>query len=163
VLFAAGGIGAWYVLGNADRDGAASPVAAVQSFLQAVYRDRDAGRAAALVCSEARDEESLQAKINEISAYAETQLGPDFQWTTPELIESGDELAVVAVTVTMITGDEKMAGQTLHVSVLDKDPHGWWVCNLETIDAEPGPSGAEDGDAEDGDAEDEDGDAEDDG
>lgn len=133
VLCGGGGLGAWLLLRDTDRDGAASPTAAVQAFLEAVYHDHDPERAAGLVCSEARDQDALAAKINEIAAYEGTQVDPRFRWSEPAVIEQTDEVTVVAVTITMITGDERLADQLMHVSVLDKQPHGWWVCNLETV------------------------------
>ena len=133
VLCGGGGLGAWLLLRDTDRDGAASPTAAVTAFLEAVYHDHDPERAAGLVCSEARDQDALAAKINEIAAYEGTQVDPTFRWSEPAVIEQTDEVTVVAVTITMITGDERIADQLMHVSVLDKQPHGWWVCNLETV------------------------------
>jgi hypothetical protein len=53
---------------------------------------------------------------------------------------------VVAVTVTMTTGDEKTANQNLQVSVLDKQGNGWWVCDLAAVDtASTPPPGDESG------------------
>lgn len=139
VLCAGGGVGAWLLTRDTDEDGAVSPVAAVQSFMQAVYRDRSPAAAAELVCSEARDEDSLTEKVDEINSYEETQAEPSFQWTEPEIVEETEQLAVVAVTVTVTTADEQVADQTLHVSVLDKDDAGWWVCDLETVDPDATP------------------------
>jgi hypothetical protein len=140
VLCAAGGVGAWLLTRDPDRNGAESPTGAVQAFLQAVYRDLDPAAAAAVVCSEARDEGSLATKIDEIRAYADTSLNPSFSWSDPSVVEQDEQLTVLAVTVTMITDDEQTSAQTLHVSVLDKDTDGWWVCDLETV--EPSPDGA---------------------
>jgi hypothetical protein len=135
VLSAGGGVAAWLLTRDGDQDGAETPAGAVQSFLQAVYRDLDPAAAASVVCSEARDEGSLRAKIDDIRSYAETELNPSFSWSEPALVEQTGELATLAVTVTMTTGDEQTAQQTLHVRVLDKAPHGWWVCDLETVTA----------------------------
>jgi hypothetical protein len=136
LLCAGGGVTAWLVLRDPDRDGVASPAVAVKLFLQAVYHDMDPARAADLVCSEARDQASLENKINEVRAYGDTLVDPSFSWTEPTVVEETGELAVVTVTVTMTTGDEKTSEQTLRVSVLDKGDNGWWVCDLETV--EPG-------------------------
>jgi len=141
LLCAGGGVGAWLLTRDPDRSGADSPSAAVQSFLRAVYQDLDPAAAAALVCSEARDQDALETKIEEIRAYEETALQPRFSWNDPSVVEQTEELMVLAVTVTMITGDEKTAEQTLHVSVLDKQQHGWWVCDLQTV-GDPPPDGA---------------------
>lgn len=137
VLCAGGGVGAWLLTRDPDRNGADSPSGAVQSFLRAVYQDLDPAAAAALVCSEARDQDALKTKIQEIRAYEETALQPRFSWNDPAVVEQTDQLMVLAVTVTMTTDDEKTAEQTLHVSVLDKQQRGWWVCDLETVEAPP--------------------------
>lgn len=141
VLCAGGGVAAWLLTRDPDRDGAETPTVAVQSFLQAVYRDLDPAAAASLVCSEARDEDSLSTKIDEIRAYEETEVDPTFSWTDPTVVDETDELAVLSVTITMTTEHEKTSEQTLHVSVLDKEPHGWWVCDLETVPEDPADEG----------------------
>jgi hypothetical protein len=135
LLLGLGGVGAWLLTRDPDRNGPDSPTVAVQSFLQAIYHDQDASAAADLVCSEARDESALETKINEIRAYQQTQLNPTFSWTEPTVVEEQADSAVVAVTVTMVTGDEKVADQNLQLSVLDKDANGWWVCDVQTVEA----------------------------
>lgn len=132
-----GGIGAWLLLRDPDRDGPEDPVVAVEAFLQAVYRDHDPAVAAGLVCSQARDETALSAKIDEIRSQAEQYPDPDYTWSIPEVVDETGETAIVDVTVTLTTGDERSAQLRVHLTVLDKDPHGWWVCNLDT--AEPAP------------------------
>jgi hypothetical protein len=141
LVLAAGGVTAWLLTRDPDRNGAQNPTAAVESFLQAVYVDQDPAAAADLVCSQARDEDALEAKINEIRSYQETQVNPTFSWDEPTVVEERDGLTLVQVTVSMVTGDEKTADQNLQVSVLDKDANGWWVCDLQTIESatsEPG-------------------------
>jgi hypothetical protein len=139
VLCAGGGVAAWLLTRDPDRNGAESPTVAVQSFLQAVYHNQNAAQAADMVCAEARDEASLETKINEIKTYQETEVNPTFEWTEPAVVEEREQLAIVAVTVTMTTGDEKTADQNLQVSVLDKESNGWWVCDLETVDTASTP------------------------
>lgn len=138
LLLAGGAFGAWWLLRDPDRDGAPSAAAAVDAFLRAVYQDRNPAAATALVCSEARDEESLTTKIDSIRAYEGRYDGPRFTWTPPEVVEQSDAVATVAVTVTMITSDELSAEQPLRVSVLDKGAHGWWVCDVRSAAAEDG-------------------------
>jgi hypothetical protein len=134
LVIGGGGVATWLLTRDPDRNGAESPTVAVQSFLQAVYHDQDPATAADMVCSEARDETALETKINEIRSYQQTLVNPTFSWSEPTVVEQGEELAVVAVTVTMTTGDEKTAEQNLQVSVLDKDSNGWWVCELQTVE-----------------------------
>jgi hypothetical protein len=149
LVLGGGGIAAWLLTRDPDRNGAESPTVAVQSFLQAVYHDQDPAAASAMVCSEARDEAALETKINEIRSYQQTQVNPTFSWTEPAVVEEGTELAVVEVTVTMVTGDERTADQNLRVSVLDKDANGWWICDIQNVetpttetpaDASPSPT-----------------------
>jgi hypothetical protein len=154
VLCAGIGAGAWLLTRDPDRNGADSPATAVQSFLRAVYQDLDPVAAASLVCAEARDEESLATKIDDIRAYEQTAADPSFSWTSPSVVEERDGLTVLAVTVTMTTEDEQTSAQTLHVSVLDKDPHGWWVCDLETVQEPPAGQQEAGGDGEPGGGED---------
>ncbi|HEY8474298.1 MAG TPA: hypothetical protein VIL37_16910 [Natronosporangium sp.] len=146
VLGGGGGLTAWLLSRDPDRNGAASPTAAVEAFLQAVYHNQDAEQAADLVCSEARDEAALQTKIDELKAYQGTQLNPIFEWSEPTVVEERDRLAVVEVTVTMTTSDEKTANQNLAVSVLDKQDNGWWVCDLATVAPDASSAPGEEGD-----------------
>jgi hypothetical protein len=145
VLCAGGGIATWLLTRDTDTNGPETPTLAVQTFLQAVYRDLDPAAASAVVCSESRDEGSLTTKIDEIRAYRDTAVNPTFEWTDPAVVEETGELALVEVTITMTTGDEKTADQSLRVSVLDKDANGWWVCDLETVDTTSQPPADEGG------------------
>jgi hypothetical protein len=142
LLCAGGGVGAYLWLRDTDGQGAADPVAAVEDFLQTVYVDKDPARAAALVCAEARDEPALAEKIREIDAYTGTLARPLFRWQV-DLVDETEQVAAVAVTITMTTRDEKVASQRLSVTVLHKT--GWWVCDVEAEDpsapADPTPAG----------------------
>ncbi|HLV59304.1 MAG TPA: hypothetical protein VKY81_10645 [Natronosporangium sp.] len=132
LLLGGGSFGAWLLLRDSDRGGALTPGDAVEAFLRAVYLDRDAAAASSLVCSEARDEKSLAAKIDTIRAYADTYLSPRFTWSGPAVVDRGEGSVVVRVRITMITGDERIADQTLHITVVDKGGEGgWWVCDVE--------------------------------
>jgi hypothetical protein len=133
VLCSVGGLTTWLLTRDPDRNGAEDPVLAVQSFLQAVYRDLDAGAAAGLVCDQARDQEALTGKINELRSYQETYASPSYRWSQPAVVDQTDELAVVEVTVTMTTQDEKTSDQRLRLSVLDKGDNGWWICEVQTV------------------------------
>ncbi|WP_375735059.1 hypothetical protein [Polymorphospora lycopeni] len=129
LLCGGGGLGAFFLLRNAEgSDGAAEPVAAVDNFLKAVYTDRDADRAAALVCSEARDEAAISKKVEEISNYSTTYANPRFDWEPPKVDDQNEERAIVSVKLTMLTDDEKSADQELRFTVVQKT--GWWVCEV---------------------------------
>jgi hypothetical protein len=128
-------VAGWLLMQGTDRDGAATPTDAVDGFLAAVYSDLDADGAATWVCAEARDVDALTAKIDSVRGYHDLYPDPRFSWNEPEVIEQTDGVATVAVTVTMLTDDERTADQDLRVVVLDKDPHGWWVCNVDSLPA----------------------------
>lgn len=155
VLVIAGAtLAGWLLMRDTDRDGPAEPAIAVDAFLRAVYQEHDPTGASALVCAQARDEAAMTAKIDSIQEYADTYAEPRFTWGEPELVEETEQLAVMAVKISIHTADERSADQTLHVSVLDKEVHGWWVCDIETIAEEP--DGSPDEGEEGGDEPDED-------
>ncbi|HEU4425245.1 MAG TPA: hypothetical protein VFR67_22165, partial [Pilimelia sp.] len=129
VLCAGGGITAWLLLQNVETgQGASEPVAAVDAFMEAVYKDHDAAKAANLVCAEARDEADLARKVEEIKAYDTRYDNPTFEWGDPKVDDKNDERAIVSVKLTMITGDEKTSNQDLKFTVVQKT--GWWICEI---------------------------------
>ncbi|HEU5108181.1 MAG TPA: hypothetical protein VFT95_06450 [Micromonosporaceae bacterium] len=129
VLCVGGGISAWLLLrGLESGDGAAGPVDAAEGFLTAVYSDKDSDKAAGLVCSEARDEEEIAAKVAEVKAYDTKYDSPRFEWAEPTVEDTGEDRAVVTVRLKLTTADEKTAEQELHLTVVRKS--GWWVCEV---------------------------------
>jgi hypothetical protein len=129
LLCAGGGVSAWLLLRNVESgDGAPEPVAAVTAFLTAVYTDKDADRAAGLVCGEARDTDEIAKKVDEVRAYEDKYESPRFEWEDPKVNEQNDERAVVSVKLRMVTADEKTAEQQLIFTVVKKT--GWWVCEV---------------------------------
>nr|MDT0660064.1 hypothetical protein [Micromonospora sp. DSM 115978] len=129
LLCGGGGLSAFLLLRDAeDGEGAPEPVVAVESFLRAVYTDKDAAEAAALVCQEARDRAELDRKVAEVEGYAETYRNPAFRWETPVVEEENPESAVVTTKLIMTTGDEKVSEQPLRFTVVRKT--GWWVCEV---------------------------------
>lgn len=129
VLCGGGGTAAFFLLRNAETGaGAAEPTSAVQSFLTAVYQDRDVDRAAGLVCSSARDRKRIATKVAEVKKYAETHQGTRFRWSPPEVDDRTDERATVTTTVTATTADEKVTDQQLRFTVVRDN--GWWVCEV---------------------------------
>lgn len=125
-------VGAWLLLRDSDRDGAPDPITATEEFLVAVYGEFDPAAAAAVVCSQARDEAALTAKIDKLREAEQTYIEPRYTWSTPEVVEESGQTATVAVTVTMTTGDERLSNLALELTVLDKDPEGWWVCDVSS-------------------------------
>ncbi|MCI4063173.1 hypothetical protein MRQ36_11535 [Micromonospora sp. R77] len=129
LLCGGGGTAAFLALRNAeDGQGAKDPTVAVDSFLTAVYKDRDAKKAATFVCSAARDDKKIAAKVAEVQKYAGEYQNPRFRWTSPKVDNQTGDRATVTTKVTMTTSDEKVADQDLRFTVVRKT--GWWVCEV---------------------------------
>ncbi|MFG3700384.1 hypothetical protein ACGF5C_21060 [Micromonospora sp. NPDC047620] len=129
LLCAGGGVVTFLTLRNAESgEGAKEPTVAVDQFLTAVYKDRDAGRAAALVCSSSRDEKKIAAKVAEVEKYVSAHQNPRFRWSSPKVDNQTGDRATVTTKVTMTTADEKVADQDLRFTVVKKT--GWWVCEV---------------------------------
>ncbi len=129
VLCVGGGVVAFLTLRNAETgEGAKEPAVAVDEFLTAIYKDRDATKAASRVCAAARDDDKIAAKVAEVEKYASTYQNPRFRWTTPKVDNQTGERATVSTRLTMTTADEKVADQELRFTVVQKT--GWWVCEV---------------------------------
>jgi hypothetical protein len=129
VLCGGGGLAAFFLLrGAPGGEGASEPVAAVDGFLRAVYTDRDANKAASLVCREARDSAKIRKKVDEVRNYSRSYDNPRFKWDVPKVDDQNADRAVVSVKLTMITGDDKTSDQQLRFTVVQKT--GWWVCEV---------------------------------
>ncbi|MCA2215838.1 Rv0361 family membrane protein [Jidongwangia harbinensis] len=123
-----GGASAYLLFRNADQGGAPDPATAVDRFLTAIYTQQDAGAADDLVCREARDAESLAARVAEIRGYANEYEGPSFRWTEPDVAGQTEERATVSVDLTLSTDDEKTAQQQLTFTTVRKT--NWLVCEI---------------------------------
>ncbi|MFK3981761.1 hypothetical protein ACI2K4_15450 [Micromonospora sp. NPDC050397] len=129
VLCGGGGTAAFLLLRNTEvGEGAANPSTAVDSFLKAVYVDKDAEKAASLVCSQARKEEDIAQKVEEVEKLSTTYKAPRFKWKVPKVDSRTEEQAIVSVELTMTTGDEKTVDQQLKFTVVQKT--GWRVCEV---------------------------------
>ncbi|WP_433530239.1 hypothetical protein ACQPYA_29355 [Micromonospora sp. CA-263727] len=130
LLFCAGGgVAAFMALRNTESgEGAPEPSVAVDDFLTAIYQERDAAKAARLVCTAARDQDKIRAKVAEVEEYASTHQNPRFRWDTPKVDNETGDRATVTTTVTVTTADEKIADQNLRFTVIRKS--GWWVCEV---------------------------------
>ncbi|MEV1329606.1 hypothetical protein AB0J20_08505 [Micromonospora costi] len=129
VLCVGGGVTAFLTLRNVETgEGAKEPAVAVDEFLTAVYKERDAAKAATLVCASARDDDKIAAKVAEVEKYAAAYQNPRFRWTTPKVDNQTGDRATVSTKVTMTTTDEKVADQDLRFTVVRKT--GWWVCEV---------------------------------
>ncbi|WP_405434771.1 hypothetical protein [Micromonospora sp. NBC_00617] len=129
VLCVGGGVVAFLTLRNAESgEGAKEPAVAVDEFLTAVYKDRDATKAAKHVCAASRDDKKIAAKVAEVQKYASEYQNPRFKWTTPKVDNQTGDRATVSTRITMTTADEKVADQDLRFTVVQKT--GWWVCEV---------------------------------
>jgi hypothetical protein len=129
LLCGGGATAAYLYLADADQPGAASPSTAVEDFLDAVYRAQDVAQAKRLICAQARDEDELTKKIDEVKAYREAHEDPQFTWAEPTVTQEDSETATAEVTVRVTTRDEKVAEQSLRFTVIKKN--GWLVCEVE--------------------------------
>ncbi|MGC5017563.1 hypothetical protein [Micromonospora sp. DT47] len=129
LLCGGGGTAAFLALRDTESgEGAKEPTVAVDGFLTAVYRDRDARKATAFVCSASRDQEKLDAKVAEVDRYAAGYQNPRFRWSSPKVDNQTGDRATVTTTLTMTTADEKVAEQALRFTVVRKT--GWRVCEV---------------------------------
>ncbi|MFV2099464.1 hypothetical protein [Micromonospora sp. LOL_024] len=129
LLCAGGGVAAFLTLRNTESgEGAPDPSVAVDDFLTAIYQDRDAVKAAEMVCTAARDQDKIRAKVAEVEKYVSTYQSPRFRWDTPTVDNETGDRATVTTTVTVTTADEKIADQDLRFTVIRKT--GWWVCEV---------------------------------
>ncbi|WFE37263.1 hypothetical protein [Micromonospora sp. WMMD998] len=129
LLCGGGGTAAFLALRNSEGGrGAEEPQVAVDGFLKAVYQEQDAEKAATFVCSAARDDDRIAAKVAEVQKYAGQYQNPRFRWTNPTVDNQTGDRATVSTRVTMTTADEKVADQELRFTVVRKT--GWWVCEV---------------------------------
>ncbi|NJC15781.1 hypothetical protein F4558_005607 [Micromonospora profundi] len=129
VLCVGGGVVTFLTLRNAESgEGAKEPAVAVDEFLTAVYKDRDATKAANRVCAASRDDKKIAAKVAEVQKYTAEYQNPRFKWTAPKVDNQTGDRATVSTRVTMTTADEKVADQDLRFTVVQKT--GWWVCEV---------------------------------
>ena len=129
LLFGGGTLSALMLLRNADSGkGSPDPATAVDRFLTAAYTQHDATAVGDLVCREARDEDRIKERVDQIRGYATAYQAPVFRWNEPSVSGQSEEKAVVAVQLTMTTDDEKTAEQQLTFTVIRKT--GWLVCDI---------------------------------
>ena len=128
LLCGGGALSAYFLLRDADNPGSPDPATAVDRFLTAVYTQQDPTAAEDLVCREARDEDKIANRVEEIKAYSSGYQDPVFRWAEPAVSGNAKDHAEVAVKITMATADEKTAEQQLQFTVIRKS--GWLVCDV---------------------------------
>jgi hypothetical protein len=128
VLGGGGGAAAYFLARAEDGTGKATPQAAVEDFLRAVYLDQSPTRAAALVCKAARDPGKLTAKIDEIKKQNQAYDTPKYSWAALTTEQSGQDRAVLSTTVTLATVNVQRATQKLKFTAIKST--GWFVCDV---------------------------------
>jgi hypothetical protein len=127
LLCAGGGVSAYFLVMNAQPRGSADPKAAVDGFLRAVFTEHDVDSAASYVCARARDSRDLTKLIDTVREQESQYSSPRTTWQA-EPVQTGDHQARANVTLTLTTGDERVAER--HVTLLLVDQRGWWVCDV---------------------------------
>jgi hypothetical protein len=130
LLCGGGSLSAYLLLRNADGAGAGDPQTAATDFLDAVYEQQSARRAADLVCSAARNRDEIAKKVDEIKRSVRAYKDPRFVRSELTVQQKSDERALVATTMTLVTGDDRIAEQKLRLTVVHKT--GWRVCEVES-------------------------------
>jgi hypothetical protein len=128
VLCGAGGTSAYFLVKKVGGSGKATPTAAVDGFLTAVFTNHDVDEANRFVCAAARDKTKLTKKIDELWSYEQKYKAPKYSWPEPKVDSRKNDTAIVNVPVTVTTGDDRVAERQLRfVTVNDS---GWWVCEV---------------------------------
>jgi flagellar basal body-associated protein FliL len=132
VLFLGGGGVSAYLLTRDNTKGQATPEAATDGFLTAIYTNHDATAAARYVCPQARDGAKLTGKINEIKQRDSQYELPKYTWSTPTVKQdasTGRDEARLTLTLTLRTANEQKAVQPL--LIVATRHNGWWVCEVK--------------------------------
>jgi flagellar basal body-associated protein FliL len=128
LLCGGGGTTAYFLIKSVGGTGKATPAAAVDSFLVAVFRDHDSEKASRLVCSESRNKVALGKKIDELRSFEQKYKSPQYSWPTPSVDSRKDNTATLTVPVKITTADERTAEKRLKFVAVKET--GWWVCEV---------------------------------
>jgi len=127
LLLGGGGAAAFLLTRPTDGPGMATATTAVDDFLQAVYVDQDATKAAKYVCRAARDPKKIAAKIDEIKHQDQSYDTPRYTWSMT-LDSSTPTKAVVTAKIKLSTADVQSAAETVKLTVVKST--GWFVCDV---------------------------------
>jgi hypothetical protein len=130
LLCGGGGTTAYFLITHVGSSGKASPTAAVDGFLTAVFRDHDVDGANRFVCSESRDKAALTRKIDELQSYERRYRSPRYSWATPTVQSRKGSTAILTVPVKITTADQRVAEERLRFVAVESS--GWWVCDIGT-------------------------------
>ena len=127
LLCAGGGLGAYLLVMIDQPRGSETPKAAVDGFLGAVFTEHDVDSAASFVCARARDTRDLTKLIDTVREEERKYPSPRTTWQT-EPVQTDDHRATARVTLTLTTGDERVAERDIELLLVDQ--RGWWVCDV---------------------------------
>jgi hypothetical protein len=129
LLCAGGGVTAYVLVQNSQPTGAADPKAAVDGFLTAVFASHNAQEAADFVCPDARDDEQLEALVNQVTSFESQFDSPQTKWVTPPVQVDG-KTGSATVKLELTTANEQVAEKQIRLLLVDR--RGWWVCDVES-------------------------------
>lgn len=110
--------------------GDASPTAAIDDFLNAVY-DGNPADAVKYVCAQSRDGGRLADQLATIRARGSAPYAPSrYQWDALTVTHQTSTEATVTTTLHMSTPDERTS--SLRMTFTTINDHGWWVCEVKT-------------------------------
>ncbi|MGI5246867.1 Rv0361 family membrane protein [Dactylosporangium sp. CA-139066] len=128
VLCGGGGAAAYFVVQNNQGTGAPNAVDAVNSFLTAVYKNKNSEEALKYVCASSRNKDKLAARVDEIRKYDSSLNTPTYTWPTPTVEKQDKDEATLIVPIKVTTSDEKVA-ETKYKYIATQSK-GWWVCEI---------------------------------
>jgi hypothetical protein len=128
LLCGGGGTAAYFLITSVDSGGKATPTAAVDGFLTAVFRDHDVEKANKYVCADSRNKAALSRKIDELRSYEQRYKSPQYTWTTPTVQSRKGDTATLTVPVKITTADDRVAEERLKFVAVNES--GWWVCEV---------------------------------
>lgn len=128
IVLVGGGVTAFLLTGRSQGTGVARPEEAVNQFLTAVYKEKDASAAEKVVCASSRDSGAMRKRIKELRTYEKKYKSPSYSWPAPTVESRKKEQATIAVPLKIATSDDKVAEQRL--TFLTVKGKGWLVCEV---------------------------------
>ena len=128
VVLGGGGTAAFLIFGRSEGKGASTPATAVNDFLVAVFRDKNAEAADKLTCASARNSDGMRKRVDQLRSYELKYKSPSYSWSTPTVVSQKKESATLSVAVKLTTSDDRIAEQPLKVLTVKAD--GWLVCEI---------------------------------
>ena len=125
VLLLGGGTTLFLMFGRSEGTGSASPAAAVDTFLTAVFRDKSTTATERATCRSARDTEAISKRVDELRQFELRYKSPTYTWPSPTVEAQKARSATVTVPITLTTSDDRVSEQRLRITTIKAD--GWLV------------------------------------